>query len=128
MNNDVKRNMIGNVVWAISILAVAFALNLAREAGYLGAETPQRITTTMMGLMVAWLGNRMPKAIVPSACARQAKRVAGWTMTLSGLIYAALYAFAPLHVAFVYGCGAIVAGLLITLTYCLSLRASRKSA
>lgn len=53
MNNDVQRNMIGNVVWAISILVVAFAVNLAREAGYLGTETPQRITTAMMGLMVA---------------------------------------------------------------------------
>lgn len=70
----------------------------------------------------------MPKAIVPSACARQAKPVAGWTMTRSGLIFAALYAFAPLHVALAYGCGAIVAGLLITRGYCLSLRASCKIA
>ena len=41
----------------------------------------------------------MPKAVVPSAYARQATRVAGWSMVLSGLVYAGLWAFAPIPVA-----------------------------
>ena len=77
----------------------------------------------MNGLMIAWYGNRMPKAVAPSACARQATRVAGWSLVLSGLVYAGLWAFAPIPVALSVGCGAIVAGIAVTLGYCLSLRA-----
>lgn len=47
---------------------------------------------------LAWFGNRMPKAFVPSAWARRG------------------------------GCGAVVAGILVTLGYCLSLRARAKAA
>lgn len=125
MNINGQRNLVGSLVWAAAILALAFAGNWARAAGLLGPETPARITTAVIGLFVVWHGNRLPKTFVPSACARQATRFAGWTMTISGLIYAALYIFAPMHVAFVWGCGAIAAGILITLAYCFSLRARR---
>ena len=46
--------------------------------------------------MIAWYGNRMPKAVVPDACARQATRVGGWSMALSGLVYAGLWAQSPM--------------------------------
>ena len=44
-------------------------------------------------------------------------------MALSGLLYAGLWAFAPLSVALLVGCGAILAGIVVTIGYCLSLRA-----
>ena len=122
MNRDKKHDLILSLGWAGGILALALAASLARKAGYIEPDTAVRVVIATIGLMVAWQGNRIPKTFVPSACARQAKRIAGWSMALSGLIYAGLYAFAPLHVAFVYGCGAIVAGVAVTMTSCLALR------
>lgn len=81
----------------------------------------------MNGLMIAWFGNRM-KAFVPRARARKSTRVGGWSMVLSGLIYAGLWAFAPIPVAIVAGCGAVMTGIAVTLGYCLSLRAKAKAA
>jgi hypothetical protein len=79
---------------------------------------------------LAWYGNRMPKTLVPGAGpgARQARRVAAWAMVLSGLVYAGLWAFAPIAVATPVGCGAVLAGIAVTLGYCLSLRAKAKAA
>jgi hypothetical protein len=64
----------------------------------------------------------IPKTFVRGAQARQAQRVAGWAMVLSGLIYAGLWAFAPIPVATAVGTGAVFAGVAATLGYCLSLR------
>ena len=57
------------------------------------------------------------------AHARRVNRVAGWSMAISGLTYAALWAFAPFPAALIGGCGAVIAGMAVTLGYCLSLRA-----
>ena len=128
MKSETRNDVIGNLAWGAGLIALALLGQLARTLGYLDPETVTRVVTGAMGLMVAWQGNRMPKAFVPNACARQARRLAGWSMTLSGLIYAGLFVFAPLHVAFVGGPAAIVAGLVLTLAYCLSLRDKRKTA
>lgn len=49
-------------------------------------------------------------------------------MTLSGLVYAGLWAFAPFPVAVIVGCGAVAAGMAVTIGYCLSLRAKAEAA
>jgi hypothetical protein len=128
MKSDTKSEVIGNLAWGGAIIVLALAGSFARTAGYMDDETVKRLVTGTIGLMVAWQGNRMPKSFVPNACARQARRVAGWSMTLSGLIYAGLFLFAPLHVAYLGGAGAILAGIAITLGYCLTLRDRRKTA
>jgi hypothetical protein len=124
MNKDV----IAWLAWGGGILAVALGATYARQLGYLDGDTVTRVVIGMNGLMIAWFGNRMPKAFVPSAGARQAMRVGGWSMVLSGLVYAGLWAFAPIPVAVVGGCGAVVAGIAVTLGYCLSLRAKARAA
>jgi hypothetical protein len=128
MKSDTKSEVIGNLAWGGAIIVLALAGSFARTAGYMDDETVKRLVTGTIGLMVAWQGNRMPKSFVPNACARQARRVAGWSMTLSGLVYAGLFLFAPLHVAYLGGAGAILAGIAITLGYCLTLRDRRKTA
>jgi hypothetical protein len=128
MRSDTKSDMIGNLAWGGGFIALALLAQFARRLGYVDGETVTRLVTGAIGLMVAWQGNRMPKAFVPNACARQARRVAGWSMTLSGLLYAGLFAFAPLHVAYLGGCGAIVTGIAVTLGYCLTLRNKRTAA
>jgi xanthine/uracil permease len=82
-----------------------------------------RVVIGVNGLMIAYYGNRAPKVVAPSAYARQVTRVAGWSLVLSGLVYAGLWAFAPIPLAITAGTGAVVAGMIVTLGYCFWLRA-----
>ena len=123
-----NKELVGNFAWGGAILLVAVAGSLARRLGYVDSETLTRVVIGLNGLMIAWQGNRLPKTFVPNACARQARRVAGWSLALSGLVYAGLFAFAPIPVAVVGGVCAVVAGIVVTLGYCLSLRSKTKAA
>lgn len=124
MNKDV----IGSLAWAGGIIGLALAANFAQQQGYIDGDMPGRIVLGATGLMIAWYGNRLPKALAPSASVRQINRVAGWSLALSGLVYAALWAFAPFQLALIGGCGAIIIGMAVTFGYCLSLRAKSKTA
>lgn len=123
MNQDLTKGL----AWAGGLLALALAATLARRLGYIDGDAVTRVVMGATGLVLVWYGNRMPKAFVPGGCARQVQRVGGWSMVLSGLAYAGLWAFAPLSVAFMAGCGAVIAGLAVTIGYGLALR-SRKAA
>ena len=117
-----KKQLIADLTWGIGIVVLALGATYARKLGYIEGETVTRLVLGATGLMVAWFGNRMPKTFVPSTRARQAQRVGGWSMALSGLAYAGLWAFAPFDVALIGGCGAILVGIAVTVGYCLSVR------
>ena len=117
-----NKELIGSLSWGVGILILALIASFARSQGMIDHETTTRIVLGATGLMIAWFGNRMPKRFVPSARARQAQRVAGWSLALSGLVYAGLWAFAPTQVAIIGGCGAVILGIAVTFGYCLSLR------
>lgn len=123
-----NKELASGLAWGGGIIALALGATLARKLGYMDADTVTRVVIGMNGLMIAWYGNRMPKVVAPSACARQVARIGGWAMALSGLVYAALWVFAPIPVAIAGGCGAVVAGIAVTLGYCLRLRAQAKAA
>lgn len=123
-----NRDVIGSLAWGVGIVGLALGATFARDQGLIEGDTVTRVVMGATGLMVAWFGNRMPKAVVPSAWGRQANRVGGWSMALSGLVYAGLWAFAPTDVAIVGGCGAVLLGIAITFGYCLSLRTRAKAA
>ena len=123
-----NKELTAALVWAGGLLAFALAATWARRLGYIDRDTVMRMVMGLNGIWIAWYGNRIPKTFAPNACARRAKRVSGWSMVLSGLVYAALFVFAPLSVAFLAGSGAIVAGIAVTLGYCLSLRARERAA
>lgn len=123
MNKDLR----GSLAWGVGIIAVALAASFARRNGYIDGDTVTRIVLGVIGLSVAWFGNRMPKAFIPSEAARQATRVGGWSLALSGIVYASLWAFAPFSVALVVGCGAILGGMLVTIGYCLGMRAKTRT-
>ena len=128
MNSEMKREVIGSLAWGVGIVVLALAATLARKLGYLDQDAVLRLVIGANGLMIAWFGNRMPKTFVPSARIRQVKRVGGWAMALGGLVYAGAWAFAPIPLAVVVGCGALLAGLAVTIGYCLLLRARAKTA
>ncbi|MES2833651.1 MAG: ammonium transporter [Pseudomonadota bacterium] len=123
-----SKNIIPPLVVAGSILVLALVATYARQLGYIDGETVTRLVIGANGLMIAWFGNRMPKAIAPTHCAARASRVGGWSMVISGLIYAGLWAFAPMNVALIGGCGAVLVGMAVTLGYCLSLRNKARAA
>jgi len=123
-----NKQLITDLAWGVGIVIVALVASFARKLGYVDSDTVTRIVIGMTGLMIASFGNRMPKTFVPNACARQARRVASWSLVLSGLIYAGLWAFAPIPVAVAGGSGAVLLGLAVTIGYCISLRAKFKAA
>lgn len=118
MNRDVGAGL----AWGGGIIALALGATLAHRLGLIDQDLVLRVVIGVNGIMIAWYGNRMPKMFVPSACVRQANRVAGWSMVASGMVYAGLWAFAPIPVAVWGGCIAVVAGIAATVRYCLSLR------
>ena len=122
-----RKELVGTAVWAIVMLGLAVGATLARKLGYIDSETVVRLVTGVFGLWMVWYGNRIPKRIAPNACARQAQRVAAWSMILSGIVYAALWTFAPIPVAAWGGTAAVFAGVAITFGYCLSLQSRAKA-
>jgi len=120
--SEVRKDVIGNLAWGLGIAVLALLSVQARKLGWLEGDTPTRLVIGANGLFVAWMGNRMPKLFVPSACARRVRRVAGWSLALSGVVYAALAAFAPIPAASWGGATAVLTGIAVTFGYCLSLR------
>ena len=117
MNKDI----LVALVWAAIMIPLALAAKYAHAHGYIDSDTVLRVVA-MNGLYIAYLGNAMPKAVVPSAWARQSRRFSGWSLVLSGLVFAGLWAFAPIPVAVTFGAGAVFAGILASLAYCFWLR------
>jgi hypothetical protein len=122
-----NKELITGLAWGGGIIALALGATFARKLGYIDGETVTRVFNGMMGLSIAWNGNRMPKAFFPIALARKVRRVGGRSMVMSGLVYAGLWAFAPMPVAATAGSGAVFAGIAVTLGYCLSLRDKAKA-
>lgn len=116
------KDLVGNIAWGAGIVVLALVGSAARARGLIDAETVTRLVIGATGLMVVWWGNRMPKAFVPDVRARQVARVGGWSMVLSGLVYAGVFAFAPIQTAVIVGCAAIALGIAVTFGYLLSLR------
>ena len=127
MNKDKKEIVLG-LAWGGGIIALALLATLVRQLGYMDGDTVTRLVIGVNGLMIAWYGNRMPKTLAPTATARRVNRVAGWSLALSGLVYAGLWAFAPIPVAVAGGCAAVIAGIAVTAGYCLSLRSKGNAA
>lgn len=122
-----NKDLMGSLMWAVGLVALALGATFARGQDWIDADTVTRLVMCATGLMVAWFGNRMPKAFVASTAARKVTRVGGWSMTLSGLIYAGLWAFASFDVALAVGCGAVAAGIAVTIGYSLALRSQAKT-
>lgn len=123
-----NKDLIPGLVWGGGAIALALGATFARKLGLIDGDTVVRLVIGLNGLMVAWFGNRMPKNFVPDIRARQAARVGGWSMVLSGVVYAGFWAFAPIQTAVIGGCAAILLGIAVTVVYCLSLRGKAKTA
>ena len=122
-----KRELLVALGWGGGIILLALGATFARGQGYIDQDTVLRLVIGINGLMIAYHGNRAPKAIAPSTCAQQLNRVAGWSMVLSGLLYAGLWAFAPIPLAIGLGCAAVIAGMIVTFGYGFRLRSQARA-
>lgn len=112
------------IALAILMLGTSAALAYAQSIGLLEQETAKRTIQVMIGLIGAAYSNLMPKDAGPwrssaraMARSQSALRVGGWSMTLAGLAYAGLWAFAPLPVADVASVIVVASAMLITIGY-----------
>jgi hypothetical protein len=117
-----NKDLIAGLAWGGGIVAVALGMTAARKAGYVDGDTVTRVVICLNGFMIAWYGNRMPKRFFPSELARKVSRLGGWSMTISGIVYAGLWMFAPIPVAVAAGSAAVLTGVAIPLAYCFSRR------
>ncbi|MGQ3051232.1 MAG: hypothetical protein ACT6S0_05570 [Roseateles sp.] len=117
-----NKELIAGLTWGGGIIATALALTLARKLGHVDGDTVTRVVIALNGLVIAWYGNRMPKRFFPSELARKVNRLGGWCMTISGLVYVALWAFVPIPVAVAVGSAVVLAGIAVPVAYCLSQR------
>ena len=118
-----KRTSIAVVV-AVLFLGAAAALKYGQSVELISQETARRTTQVIVGLMLAAYANLMPKDVgrwrasaLAAARAQSALRVGGWSMTLAGLAYAGLWAFAPLGFANVASTVVVATAMLITMSY-----------
>jgi hypothetical protein len=118
-----KRTSIAVAV-AMLFLGSAAALSYAQRVDLIGPETARRTMQVIVGLILAAYANLMPKDVgrwrasaVAVARAQSALRVGGWSMTLAGLAYAGLWAFAPLGFANVASIVVVASAMLITMGY-----------
>ena len=123
-----KKEVVSSLVWAAGLIALALAASLARQQGHIDGDGVTRLVMGVIGLMLVWFGNRMPKVFVPGPLTQRVNRVGGWSMVISGLIYAGFWAFAPIDAAVWGGCAAVAAGIAVTMGYCLMLRTGARAA
>lgn len=107
---------------ASALIAVTLGLNWAEAEGLVGADVSVRAVIVLAGLVLAWYGNEVPKAIVRSERARTAKRFSGWVFTLAGLGSAAGGVLLPIDMAVTAELVVVGGGLLLVVCYCLATR------
>lgn len=109
---------------AAVFLAVAAGLRFAAAEAMMSDDLAQRAVQVIIGLGLAAYANVMPKqlggprkSVEAETRAQAALRVAGWSMTLAGLVHAGLWAFAPLPFANTVSMVLVAAATLLTLGY-----------
>ncbi len=112
------------VAVAILILGTAAALSYVQRLDWIAPDTARRTMQVLIGLSLAAYSNLIPKDVgrwrasaLAMARAQSARRVGGWSMTLAGVAYAGLWAFAPLAVADVASVAVVALAMLITMGY-----------
>ena len=112
------------VTLAVVILGMAVGLKFAQRLALVDPDAAKRTMQVTIGLMLAAYANLMPKDVGPwrasalaMARSQSALRVGGWSMTLAGLVYAGLWAFAPLAFADVASMVIVASAMVITAGY-----------
>lgn len=113
-----------SIALGLLILATSAGLKYAEHLHLIEPHTVRQLVQVMIGLMLAGYANMMPKNLgswpaSPMAVARaqSALRVGGWSLTVAGLVYAGLWAFAPPDVATTVSVVVVATALVVTLGF-----------
>jgi hypothetical protein len=102
------------VVTITAVLAAVAAVAVGRKTGVLEPELAKRLGVLVFGIMLAVLGNYLPKFVAPwsTPATMAARRFAGWVFVVAGSAYVATCLLAPMPQAIVassvIGIGAFV--------------------
>ena len=109
-----------------AILLIGSAL-LAKLAGYMGlidGDMMRRLFQITLGLSLVVLANGAPKrvgrpraSLQAEGLAQKARRAAGWSLTLSGLIYTGVWIFLPIGLATTVSILVVAIGLTFAVLY-----------
>lgn len=129
MNTQPKSRSSKQIGFALKLAAAmvgsALLLTLARAQGWIDQDVVMRAYNVIMGLTLAVYANFLPKlmdgttprSIHEATLAQVVGRVTGWSMMLAFLIWAALWAFAPLSIARTGSIAAVILSVLVTLAF-----------
>lgn len=95
-----KKSIKSALLQAGVTLGVAVVATVLHKTGAIDKDTTTRALMITIGLVIAWQSNAIPKALpIGNARSQAYKRLSGWAFVLSGLAYAAAWAFAPMDMA-----------------------------
>jgi len=120
-----KSSIKSALLQAGTTLAVALAATVLHRTGVITQDTTTRVVMITIGLVVAWQSNAVPKSLpIGSARSQAYKRLSGWAFVLSGLAFAAVWAFAPMDHAATLSMAPMLIAMVTVFVVCLSNRAS----
>ena len=93
-----KHELIRGIACAGGILSLSLVAALAKESYLIDGDVAKRFVGVMLGVLLMFMGNVMPKKLAPldSAPSHAAKtqatqRFVGWLFVIAGLLYAAVW-------------------------------------
>jgi len=123
----------GALIMAGLILALAVAVNLADDRGFIEASTAERAMGVATGLVLVVFANFMPKNLGPlseSRCGpgkgQNLRRFAAWTFVLAGLGHSLIWLTFPIPLAHIWAKVIVASGLVLVVASVL-LAAYRRS-
>ncbi|WP_421785539.1 hypothetical protein [Hyphobacterium sp.] len=110
-----RRNLYRSLFAAGFSIGIALAFSLGETFNWIPEAASKRTAGVLIGLVLAATGNFLPKAVIPVSARRchparavRAERFVGLVLMMAGIVFAAIWLFAPLEVAKV---GSSFAGL-----------------
>jgi hypothetical protein len=121
-----RQSIRGALLTAGGILVGSALLTIAHKVfGWIDSETTTRGVMVLIGLMLVATGNGMPKkqegppsqTIVEIVVRQSVTRVGGWALLLGGLVWTALWLFAPRDIAQVGSIAAVATAVVVMLVH-----------
>jgi low temperature requirement protein LtrA len=101
--NAASRPICSAVLGFLDVTLIALAFGLANEIGVIDADVSKRGIGFVIGCMIVIIGNYLPKLRAfrtgTNASSTATERIAGWMLVLTGILWIALFAVAPLNQA-----------------------------
>lgn len=116
---------------AAGIIGTSLLASAAADSGLIGADAPERLLGALFGLILAGIGNGLPKHLGPlsddrcgPARAQSYRRRAAWAFVLAGLGSALAWLFLPMSIASPVATGLIASSVVLVAGFCLVARRS----